>query len=123
MNKIKYFIFFIIVVIIFGCGRHSQHTSPANFQGISGNVLFKSKNCYTCHSIGKGAMVGPDLKGLFDRRDETWVKRFIALPEGMTQNDPIAIKLKEEYKTQMPNPSLTPEELNQLLVYLREATK
>jgi nitrite reductase (NO-forming) len=88
-----------------------------------GARLFKTKNCYTCHSIGKGKMTGPDLKGLFTRRDEAWVRKYIPDPMGMTKTDPIALKLKEEYKSQMPNPMLSPKELDELITYLKEATK
>jgi nitrite reductase (NO-forming) len=88
-----------------------------------GAILFKTKNCYTCHSIGKGKMIGPDLKGLFSRREEAWVMKYISDPVGMAKTDPIAMQLKEEFKTQMPNPMLTPKELEELVAYLKEATK
>jgi hypothetical protein len=68
-------------------------------------------------------MTGPDLKGLFTRRDEAWVRKYIPDPMGMTKTDPIALKLKEEYKSQMPNPMLSPKELDELITYLKEATK
>lgn len=88
-----------------------------------GAKLFKTKTCYTCHSIGKGKMTGPDLKGIFARRDEAWLRKYILDPVTMTKEDPVAIQLKAEYKTQMPKVPLTNEELDQLLAYLKEATK
>jgi nitrite reductase (NO-forming) len=90
---------------------------------LPGARLFKTKNCYTCHSIGKGKMTGPDLKGLFSRRDEAWVRKYIPNPMEMTKTDPVAMKLKEEFKSQMPNPMLTAQELDELISYLKEATK
>ena len=103
---------------------YGLEASPSdNIQDMPGAGLFKAKTCYSCHSIGNGKLVGPDLKGLFERRDEVWVRKFILDPTSMTASDPIAIKLKAEYMTQMPNPILTPEELNQLIAYLKAATK
>jgi nitrite reductase (NO-forming) len=101
----------------------SEKPTPEGAAPMPGAVLFKTKNCYTCHSIGKGKMIGPDLKGLFSRREEAWVMKYIADPVSMTKTDPVAMKLKEEYKTQMPNPVLTPKELEELVTYLKEATK
>src|SRR5690348_8888300 len=36
---------------------------------------FYKKNCAACHSIGGGAMVGPDLAGVQQRRDRAWLVR------------------------------------------------
>jgi nitrite reductase (NO-forming) len=96
---------------------------PTPLQEMPGALLFKTKNCYTCHTIGKGKMVGPDLKGLFSRREEAWLHRYILKPTEMTKTDPIAMQLKQEYKSQMPDPVLTSKELEELIAYLKEATK
>jgi hypothetical protein len=60
---------------------------------------------------------------LFSRRDEAWVRKYIPNPMEMTKTDPVAMKLKEEFKSQMPNPMLTAQELDELITYLKEATK
>ncbi|HVA99001.1 MAG TPA: cytochrome c, partial [Bacteroidia bacterium] len=36
-----------------------------------GKELFQN-NCKTCHTIGHGKLVGPDLKGVADRRQESF---------------------------------------------------
>ena len=92
-------------------------------QAMPGAKLFKTKTCYTCHTLGKGKAVGPDLKGIFARRDEAWLRKYISDPVMMTREDPIARQLKAEFKTQMPKVAMTPEELDQLLAYLKEAAK
>lgn len=100
-----------------------SNSADVDIKDMPGAALFKAKTCYTCHTIGKGKMVGPDLMGLFQRRDESWVRKYISDPTEATQTDPIAMKLKEEYKTQMPKFPMTPEEINQLIAYLKAATK
>ena len=90
---------------------------------VSGEVLFKAKQCYTCHTIGRGVLVGPDLKGLFERRHVEWVRQYIADPVTMTATDPAAIELKKIYKVQMPRLALSPADLDQLILYLQSATR
>jgi protein SCO1/2 len=44
-----------------------------------GEVLFR-KLCSSCHTVGVGDRVGPDLRGVTKRRDSGWLTRFIANP-------------------------------------------
>jgi mono/diheme cytochrome c family protein len=108
------------------CSDSSKEPSSkeANSLGeMPGEKLFQTKGCYTCHSIGQGDKMGPDLKGLFERRKEAWVKSFLSDPAKMSETDPIAIQLTQKFDTQMPNFSLSAAELNQLIEYLKQATK
>ncbi len=45
-----------------------------------GSALFK-QNCSACHTIGGGALAGPDLKGVTDK-DQEWLTQFILDPSG-----------------------------------------
>src|SRR5499433_3656295 len=45
-----------------------------------GMTLFK-KLCAPCHTIGVGDRVGPDLRGVVERRQRTWLARFITAPD------------------------------------------
>jgi protein SCO1/2 len=38
--------------------------------------IFK-KRCTACHTFGKGIKVGPDLKGVTERRGRTWLLGFV----------------------------------------------
>ncbi len=112
-----------MVFFLIGCaGNPSTTPSLETPSQLSGKALFKSKACYSCHTIGHGPISGPDLRGLFSRRSDAWVKEYIADPLGMTARDPIARELKERYKIQMPKANLTPTELDDLLNYLKVAT-
>lgn len=49
--------------------------------GLSGEELIQSLGCRGCHEIaGQGGSIGPSLKGIFDRRDEDWVRDQIQRP-------------------------------------------
>jgi mono/diheme cytochrome c family protein len=94
-----------------------SESSPA----IAGRELF-DENCQSCHTIGGGALVGPDLKGVLDRRESEWVKRFIGSPDWViAEGDPIALELLEEFNgVEMPNLSLTTEDVEIIISFMEE---
>ncbi len=60
-------------------------------------------NCASCHTIGGGKTVGPDLRGLKERApSREWVVGFIKDPAGMIARDDYAKKLRAEYPSDMP---------------------
>ena len=93
-------------------------TSPADIA--KGQEAFAAKGCTACHKIGGGKLVGPDLKGITERRDETWIKRMILRPDVMVKEDSTARKLLAEYLVPMPNQGVDPtQELPLILAYLK----
>jgi len=44
--------------------------------------------CAKCHTVGRGDRVGPDLKGLSERREKAWVIGFITKTASYLDNDP-----------------------------------
>jgi mono/diheme cytochrome c family protein len=76
--------------------------------------------CAACHTIGKGKLIGPDLKGITERREEAWLLSFIKSSQTMIKNgDADAIKIFEEYnKIPMPDNNLTDEQIKGLLNYI-----
>ncbi len=87
-----------------------------------GEEIYNQK-CTACHQIEK-KLVGPALKGLFERRKEDWVLSMILNPDSMIKNDPIAKKLYEEYNVPMVIPGgITQEEAKAVVEYLKTATK
>src|SRR5215471_5866429 len=62
-----------------------------------GQALFK-KICAPCHTIGVGDRVGPDLRGVTDRRERAWLSAYIQSPARMrATRDPVALALAEKY--------------------------
>jgi cytochrome c2 len=45
------------------------------------------QNCTSCHTIGGGDKIGPDLAGLSKRRKVAWLVKYINYPEGMINGD------------------------------------
>lgn len=87
-----------------------------------GKALF-AKVCAACHTIGAGRLVGPDLKGVTDRRTEAWLLEFIASSQAMVnKGDPTAVALFNEYlKIPMPDSVYTAAQNRAIVAYLRES--
>ncbi|MBI4290426.1 MAG: SCO family protein [Betaproteobacteria bacterium] len=84
----------------------------------TGQVLFANR-CASCHTFGKGAHLGPDLKGVTSRRDRDWVIRYLAAADKMRANkDPIALDLAKSWKVLMPNLALTRNDVTDLMTYI-----
>lgn len=76
------------------------------------------QSCASCHTIGGGRLVGPDLKGVTERQDRAWLERFITQPNTvLASGDPYAAKLKQEAggAVMTPTPGMTPEMAGRLL--------
>jgi len=59
-------------------------------------------NCTSCHTIGGGRLVGPDLLGVTERKDRAWLARFIVDPKSVIDSgDAYALKLLEESRNVM----------------------
>jgi len=79
-----------------------------------------TRKCSSCHTFGRGVLVGPDLKGVTDRHTRTWLTAWIASSEAVIKSgDAAAVALFSKFKSQrMPDQSLAPDELTALLDYL-----
>lgn len=87
-----------------------------------GAKLF-SDRCTACHSIGGGRLVGPDLKGIVDRREPAWLRRMIQEPDKLlAEGDELATELLKEFNNvPMPNVGLSEDEVDTLIAYLETA--
>ncbi len=56
--------------------------------------------CMACHTFGKGVKVGPDLKGVTQRRELAWIVKFVRSSSTMVGSDPIAVQLFDQFKQQ-----------------------
>jgi protein SCO1/2 len=87
-----------------------------------GQAMFK-KLCVGCHTIGVGDRVGPDLRGVTERRDRAWLVRYLRDPLGMIARDPIARALAEKFPVvRMPNMALSEQDAADLIGYLQDET-
>jgi protein SCO1 len=85
----------------------------------NGKYLYTSL-CASCHSIGQGQKVGPDLSTALDLHERGWLTAYVAAPDALRQrNDRAAIALIKQYpEVRMPNLGLTADEAQQILAYI-----
>jgi len=83
-----------------------------------GKEIFTAR-CTSCHTIGGGKKVGPDLRGVMAIRSKSWLKSFISNPDSMfNANDPVATGLLNEFKIKMPNMGLSPDDVDSVIAFL-----
>src|SRR5579859_2745233 len=87
------------VAIVVGLGG-SARASDAD----EAKKIFNQR-CTACHTFGKGVKVGPDLKGVTERRQRPWLLRFVRSSQKLIEaRDPIASELFEQFRrTRMPD--------------------
>jgi len=109
---------FAVVSALIGTTASGVLAKPLG-QVSDAEALFKEK-CAACHTIGAGDLVGPDLRGVVDRRSNTWLTQWILAPDQvLASGDPTATELFNKYnQIPMPNLALTPDQVNALLTYL-----
>lgn len=85
-----------------------------------GRKVFQAK-CTTCHTIGRGHGVGPDLVGVVDERDPAWLSRWLLEPDRMlAENDPRAVQLLNEFdRVPMPNSHLDKAQVESVIAYMK----
>src|SRR5262252_2438238 len=88
-----------------------------------GQAMFK-KICAPCHTIGVGDRVGPDLRGVTQRRERGWLSSFIREPAKMrAQQDPVALALAAKYpRVHMPTLRVSEIDAADLIAYLDAQT-
>ena len=87
-------------------------------------MLFQSR-CASCHTVGGGDKIGPDLQGVAGRRTPAWLSRFIREPEKvLAEGDATALELFRKYRqVRMPNLRLGDEEVASLVAYIDAGVK
>ena len=84
----------------------------------TGGAAFKQK-CTACH-MSERKLIGPAMKGIYERRNPAWVMNMILNPTEMLQKDPTAISLLKEYNNvMMLNQNLTKDETRAIAEYFR----
>lgn len=129
----KHFIFISIsALLIMSCGGEKKSTEvdkgigPIDqlelkridiAQAQQGKKLFQ-QHCALCHKTHE-EFLGPEIRGVFERRSPEWIMNMILNPEEMVKNNPTAKELHEKYKLPMPVPEITRDEAFQIFEYMR----
>ena len=93
-----------------------------------GEEIYNTKSkgrCAVCHKFGK-KLVGPDLTGVTGRATEKWIKKWLADPKKVwNENDPYMVDLKKrmkKMKRKKPShktPPLTADMIDDLIDFLK----
>lgn len=112
----------MVSLLLFGSAVSPARAAPPLQSPEEGEQLFQQQ-CTTCHTIGGGDTVGPDLEDVTGRRDANWLKNFIANPgQVIASGDPTATQLLETYRLPMPDLGLTDVQVEAILAYLQQAS-
>ncbi len=75
----------------------SSYLSEAQDPPSEESITYFKQNCASCHTIGGGRLTGPDLKGVTDRKDKSWLIKFIKDPKAVIDGgDPYAQQILSE---------------------------
>lgn len=104
---------------------HQPKFNPASNTGYAvdhlqpGQAQFKTL-CAPCHTIGVGDHVGPDLRGVTERRQQAWLAAFIQTPNKvLAEKDQIALALAAKFPgVRMPNLKLSDTDVADLISYI-----
>ena len=88
-----------------------------------GAAIFKA-NCGACHKLGR-RLVGPDLLGVTDKRNEEWLLKFIKSSQSMiTAGDPDAVAIFNEFNELLmtDNLDMSVADIKTVLAFIKEET-
>lgn len=105
----------VVVAAGVALGAAPAHADPAEAKKIF------TTRCMACHTFGKGVKVGPDLKGVTERRQRAWLLKFIRSSQTViAAGDPTAAGLFEQFKQQrMPDwTDLSEDQITSILDWL-----
>ncbi len=88
--------------------------------GNDGKSLF-IENCAICHTIGKGKLIGPDLKNIQKIRSLEYFQAFVKSSQAVIKSgDSVAVSVYEDYdETIMPEHSLSNIEIDSIWQFIQ----
>ena len=111
---------FFLVIFLTGFATSVVKAEPDPSEG---EQIFQAE-CQQCHAVG-AEVLGPDLAGVNERRDEDWLISFIRNSQRMIRDgDELANELYEEYNQMvMPAVDLNDREIRSVLAYIDQETQ
>jgi len=87
-------------------------------EAAAGEEIF-ARSCATCHTVGQGDRIGPDLAGISQQREHEWLVRWIDDPIGMSKTDPDGIALLAKWNgIPMSDSMLEGQQIEDVLAYI-----
>lgn len=115
MKKVQAFFLTLLTLTLFTNIIAAQDLSE-------GKEIFNGR-CTSCHTINDGQRVGPQLAGINERREDSWLISFIKNSQAMIEEgDELANELYQEYnKVVMPShEDLDNNQIKNLLAYIKD---
>lgn len=82
------YIFSLLPLMLVSAALSAQNPPPADY--------FR-QSCASCHTVGGGRLVGPDLKNVTQRKDRVWLSQFIQGPKAVIDSgDAYAMQLQKD---------------------------
>jgi len=102
-----------------GSGSRQSYANAAAVATDESAQLFRTR-CATCHTIGGGDGLGPDLLMVSSRRSPEWLARFIREPDRMlAEKDPVAMAMLPQFRNlAMPNLKLSEANVAALMAFI-----
>lgn len=97
-----------------------NYDTAVSISGIAaGEQLYRTR-CASCHTIGGGDGLGPDLLAVSSRRSPEWLARWIREPDRMlAEGDPVATAQMAQYRgLPMPNLKLADQDVAALMRFI-----
>lgn len=111
----------LLLISFLAAPAFAADEEPSDFQKNAAKFMVK---CGKCHTVGRGDRVGPDLKGVTERRERDWLIGFISKPSSYLDTDPEAIKLLKKFNdVRMEDLGLSLTEIEGFLEYIEAAGK
>ncbi len=93
-------------------------TSP---QAVQGRYVFENRGCSSCHRVGGGALIGPDLAGVTQRRDDRWLATWLKDPAAVVAKDEKLQTWTHEFgDIIMPDQNLSDDDIQAVIAYMKE---
>lgn len=116
MRQLPFTIVTTLTLLAAGTSAAAEDPDPAA-------RLFAEK-CASCHNIGGGKKVGPDLLGVNERREKSWFVAFVKNPGALIDaQDEVATQLFKEFGVRMPELGLTDADADALWIYFGTCTQ
>lgn len=109
-----------VAIVAVLAARMGLAAHDANADTAEAKKIF-TQRCMACHTFGKGVKVGPDLKGVTERRQRAWLLKFVRSSQTVIDSgDATAVGLFQQFKQQrMPDwTDLSEDQVGSILDWL-----
>ncbi len=102
--------------------REVPYPPPATSDAAKqGRYVFMNRGCNSCHRVGGGNLIGPDLAGVTQRRNDQWLTQWLKDPAAVVAKNPDLQTWSHEFgDIIMPNQNLEDADIAALIAYMKE---